>query len=290
MKNSKAFTLIELLVVIAIIALLLSIIIPAVRKAKEQARLVICGSNQRQIVQAVQVYQADNESLPPAISGLQANPFNGTVTTNPSEVTHWHRPTAMSYSINDPYALNGGHHARYMLPYLEEVDVFNCPSAPIEPTMVVAEGGDTDGSDLTYQEGYEKVLSVPDCTYTLLWNYQGFDRSESPTRFVGPGSKKKTTANLLLCDAAFYSENYMYGYPGMNKFAVTHPFDGASREAPEYPGIKIYYLLDGPRPDPLPSIKLNAGYRDGHIERYDLQEAVNCKNAIVDMYLPRKFK
>ncbi len=49
-KNSKkGFTLIELLVVIAIIALLLSIVVPAMRKAKEYARKIICQSNHRQL-------------------------------------------------------------------------------------------------------------------------------------------------------------------------------------------------------------------------------------------------
>lgn len=48
MGRKKGFTLIELLVVIAIIALLLAIILPSFKKAKEQARTVVCRSNLRQ--------------------------------------------------------------------------------------------------------------------------------------------------------------------------------------------------------------------------------------------------
>ena len=57
----KAFTLIELLVVIAIIALLLAIIMPALRMAKEHARRLICATHLRSIGQAIVMY-ADQEN------------------------------------------------------------------------------------------------------------------------------------------------------------------------------------------------------------------------------------
>ncbi len=65
MGRSKAFTLIELLVVIAIIALLLSVLLPALREAKKQAQTVVCRSNMRQIGYAVILYAEANDTYIP---------------------------------------------------------------------------------------------------------------------------------------------------------------------------------------------------------------------------------
>jgi len=66
----KAFTLIELLVVIAIISLLLAILVPSLKKAKEQTRNIICRSNLKQWGAIWSLYLTDYKNRFP-------DPFNG---------------------------------------------------------------------------------------------------------------------------------------------------------------------------------------------------------------------
>lgn len=60
MKGKKGFTLVELLVVIAIIALLMSILMPALARVRNQAKMVLCQSNLRQLATAFDMYTGDN--------------------------------------------------------------------------------------------------------------------------------------------------------------------------------------------------------------------------------------
>jgi len=63
--GSGAFTLVELLVVIGIIALLISILMPALSKAREQANAVKCMSNQRNLGNALVLFTQEHQGFLP---------------------------------------------------------------------------------------------------------------------------------------------------------------------------------------------------------------------------------
>jgi prepilin-type N-terminal cleavage/methylation domain-containing protein len=117
MKKRTGFTLIELLVVIAIIALLLSIVMPALRNAKKQAQAIICRSNLKQWGLIFALYAQDNEDLfPQSIS----DPLN------PGDL-----------SAQDAYYLTA------TLPYFEDKEVRLCPSTKVLDRIENRVYGDT---------------------------------------------------------------------------------------------------------------------------------------------------
>ena len=114
----RGFTLIELLVVIAIIAVLLAVLMPAMRKVKEIARENVCKSNLKNVGLAILMYLDDNErTLPPRQSG------NGFL---------WLDSQGKYRRVGS----SGSYWGLWYIEYIKETKIFGCPSLRRVPRLI----------------------------------------------------------------------------------------------------------------------------------------------------------
>jgi prepilin-type N-terminal cleavage/methylation domain-containing protein len=230
MRKNKGFTLVELLVVISIIAMLLATLIPAMKKAQEQARFVICKNNLRQIGLAGTMYlQANNNAFPHPLVCIYSR---ATLTLEFTAIhpfqCRWHDS---GVTPDGPF-----------WPYLKAKDVTCCPSfariartrgknhpshvtslnIPIEPTFTYSMNGflgkgdkeedPVNGEDLVARNGAKQMVRLENvkCPAEIIFLTEENIWIINRSNIDGYGNNRGYTDNISLSK---YALNDMYFMP-----------------------------------------------------------------------------
>jgi prepilin-type N-terminal cleavage/methylation domain-containing protein len=273
LQNDKAFTLIELLVVIAVISILLSLLAPALRKVRLQARAVQNGNNQRQVATALNLFAADHRDRYP----------ESVATIGLSWDWYWQEPMMITgYHKRDPQ----GHRSMgdYLRTYLSDADTVFCPNAP-QCYRYLQEAWDA-GDSWDHPGAMTLPLDPLFGTYCFYWSYVGY-LPNSEYAFRGPrrpdSAKGKGYSTLLVSDYFGFDHwrsREMFGmrcYGSCETFPAADITDGTAVSSSYWscPGETEEQSLLGP-----PEIKLRAGYIDGHVESYSTEEVIEMKVSI----------
>lgn len=273
MLKQKGFTLIELLVVISIIALLMALIVPALRKVRDQAKLAVCASNQRQLVFGLTAYAADNDQkLPPSHLERKGSSFGFTWANH------------INYHCNEPVdSWNNGGAVHYFLgSYLPSVGIFMCPlGPPVDESKYELLYSKYDDPEVInrYHGGDPDIQTTT--SYNMFWG--GYKLPGG--NFQGPTSMA-SKSKILVSDVMNYWRNDTWWLAHRSRDAVQPPEQVVKTD------VEIVWWRYAAKYD-LPSMKLrmNAGYTDAHVESYTPEETIVI-DGISDhtFYFPTKWR
>jgi prepilin-type N-terminal cleavage/methylation domain-containing protein/prepilin-type processing-associated H-X9-DG protein len=272
------FTLVELLVVIGIIALLISILLPTLAKAREAANTVKCASNLRSIGQGMAMYVAENKQTYPAAyiyAGMSIVNGQQAPDTATDGYIHW-----SSYLFKKGAAASGAGAGQGTQPnsiYRQLVgwDMFRCPSLDkggLPPTNTFPENSDGGPND----NGADVIdAQAPRLAYTVNEAICPRNKFAPPLathrrfQFVRAAQVKNTAETILATEwTPFWqlcadqgrstpvqvckSHRPVHGFldvGGSQPNIDQVPGGTFGRTTPNYARVKVDQLLGDPRPD-----------------------------------------
>ncbi len=273
--KKTAFTLVELLVVIGIIAVLISILLPALSRARAAALQTACLANHRQIMQAMLQYTNDNRGYFPTNTTMAPNPNNPSTQV----LFEWFTYPLLGQYVGSKPVNSAG----LDLPYYTSTRVYFCPAMPFYYASI----GTYFGSDfgIGYNLRIDSRISRPNLSGRP--NLKASLCQPSSQVFILVDSMQSVTANGNVNAAAnqwirFYVGEPQYALPASDptrgatayrhnkqtnvSFADGHAesFGSSQEDSPDagthqnqglhaaYRGMQVNSRSDGTYPTPMP--------------------------------------